>query len=94
MFGFPILYLRPNVNMKNIPPLVLPYFHWLVTKDPNLLLFEFNILCRSYNYFNDAHKLKLFYATLKYFALRWFMGLGEGSILNWEGMNNLKKKVP
>jgi hypothetical protein len=34
----------------------------------------------------DAHKLKLFLATLKDSALRWFMGLGESSIRYWEDM--------
>ena len=47
-------------------------------------LFEFDILCRSYNYLQDAHKLKLFPATLKDSSFRWFMGLGEYSIRTWE----------
>ena len=56
-------------------------------------MFEFDILCRIYIYINDAPKLKLFTSTLKDSALRWFMGLRDGSILNWEGMKNtfLKK---
>ena len=56
-------------------------------------MFEFDILCRIYNYINDAPKLKLFTSTLKDSALRWFMGLRDGSILNSEGMKNtfLKK---
>ena len=58
------------------------------TKDPNAFLFEIYILCRSYNYINDAQKLKLFPATLKYVALRWFMGLGEYTIRTWEQMKN------
>jgi hypothetical protein len=64
-FGFPILDLMPNVNMKNIPPSVLPNFRGMVTEDPDAFLFEFDILCRSYNYVDDAQKLKLFPATLK-----------------------------
>jgi hypothetical protein len=72
--------------MKNIPPYALPYFHGMFRKDPNSFLFEFDILCRSYNYVNDAQKLKLFPSTLKDFALRWFMGLGEHTIRSWDDM--------
>ena len=53
-FGFPILDLAPNVNMKNIPPYVLPNFYGKNTEDPNNFLFEFGILCRSYKYITDA----------------------------------------
>ena len=56
------------------------------TKDPDSFLFEFDILCRSYNYTDNAQKLKLFPATLKDSALRWFMSLGEHTILSWDGM--------
>jgi hypothetical protein len=52
------------------------------TEDPDLFLFKFDILCRSYNYSDDAQKLKLFPATMKYLALRWFMSLGENTILS------------
>jgi hypothetical protein len=79
-FGFPILDLMPNVTMKNIPPSVLPNFIGMVTKDPDAFHFEFDILCRSYNYVDDAQKLKLFPATLKDSALRWFMGIEDYSI--------------
>jgi hypothetical protein len=92
-FGFPILDLMPNVNMKNIPPSVLPNFRGMVTEDPYAFLFEFDILCRSYNYVDDAQKLKLFPTTLKDSALRWFMGLEDYSIRSWEDMKStfLKK---
>ena len=62
-------------------------------EDPNAFLFEFAILCRSYNYTKDAQKLKLFLATLKDAALRWFMGLGEYTIRTWDQMKStfLKK---
>ena len=79
-FGFPILDLTQNVNMKNINPSVLLTFHGLSTEDPNSFLFEFDILCRRYNYVSDAQKLKLFLATLNDVSLRWFMGLGEYTI--------------
>ena len=61
--------------MKSIPPFLLDTF-----------LFEFDILCRSYNYLQDAHKLKLFLATLKDSTLRWFMGLGESTIRTKDDM--------
>ena len=79
--------------MKNIPPSALPHFHGMSSEDPDSFLFEFDILCRSYNYILDAQKLKLFPATLKESALRWFMGLGEHTIRTWEEMKSafLKK---
>jgi hypothetical protein len=85
-FGFPILDLVQNVTMKNIPLSALPTFHGKNSEDPDVFLFEFDILCRSYNYLQDAHKLKLFPATLKDSALRWFMSLGEYNIRSWEDM--------
>jgi hypothetical protein len=85
-FGFPILDLVQNVSMKNIPLSALPTFHGKNSEDPDVFLFEFDILCKSYNYLQDAHKLKLFPATLKDSALRWFMSLGEYSIRSWEDM--------
>jgi hypothetical protein len=72
--------------MNNIPLSSLPHFHSMSTEDPFSFLFEFDILCRSYNYIDNAHKLKLFPATLKYSTLRWFMSLGEHTILSWDGM--------
>ena len=72
--------------MKNIPASALPHFHGMSYEDPDSFLFEFDILCSSYNYILDAQKLKLFPATLKESALRWFMGLGEHTIRTWEEM--------
>ena len=79
--------------MKNINPSILPTFHGMSTEDPDAFLFEFDILCRSYNYVNDAQKLKLSPATLKDAALRWFMGLEEYTIRTWDQMKGtfLKK---
>jgi hypothetical protein len=92
-FGFPILDRAPNVSMKNINPSILPTFHGMSTKDLDAFLFEFDILCRSYNYIDDAQKLKLFIATLKNATLRWFMDLGEYTIRSWDEMKKtfLKK---
>ena len=85
-FVFPILDTAQDINMKNIPPSSLPAFYWKSNEYPDTFLFEFDILCISYNYLKDAHKLKLFLATLKDSSLRWFMGLGEYSIRTWEDM--------
>jgi hypothetical protein len=88
-FGFPILDTTPNVNMRNILLSSLPTFYGKSSEYPYTFLFEFDILCRSYNYLQDAEKLKLFSATLKDSALRWFMGLGESSIRSWEAMKDI-----
>ena len=68
-FGFPILDTMQNVSMKNIPAASLPTFYGKNSEDPDTFLFEFDILCRTYNYLQDAQKLKLFPATLKDSAL-------------------------
>lgn len=75
--------------MKNIPPFVLPNFYGMSTKDPDSFLFEFDILCRTYGYIDDTHKLCLFPATLKAAALKWFMGLGEQTIASWDDMRSI-----
>ena len=83
--GFPISDL-PAGTMKNIPLSALPNFHGLSTEDPDEFLFEFDILCRSYDYVTNAQKLKLFPTTLKGNALRWFMSLGGHVITTWDQM--------
>jgi hypothetical protein len=75
--------------MKNIPLSALPTFYSKNSEDPDTFLFEFEILSRRYNYLEDVHKLKIFLATLKDSALRWFMGLGESSIRSWESMKDI-----
>ena len=85
-FGFPILDTMQDVTMKNIPPSSLPTFYGKRNEDLDTFMFKFDILCRSYNYLQDAHKLKLFPATLKDFTLIWFMGLGESTIKTWDDM--------
>eukprot|EP00253_Pinus_taeda_P016598 PITA_16598 len=72
--------------MKNIPPAALPNFHGLSSEDIDEFLFEFDILCRSYDYVTPAQKLKLFPTTLKGNALRWFMSLGAQVITMWDQM--------
>ena len=75
--------------MKNIIPSVLPRFYGKEKEDPNEFIFEFDILCRSYDYTTNPHKMKLFPATLKDNALRWFMSLGEGTITTWDRMKHV-----
>ena len=72
--------------MKNISPSTLPHFHGLTTEHPDTFLFEFVVLCRTYDYAEDEQKLKLFPSTLKGAALRWFMGLPGNSITTWAQM--------
>jgi hypothetical protein len=88
---FPITNIptRGIATMKNIPLSSLPNFHGLSTEDPDEFLFEFDILCRSYDYTTTAQKLKLFPATLKGNALRWFMSLGGENISTWVQMRQL-----
>lgn len=92
-FKFPIPAQGTNANLKNIPPTTLPHFYGLITKDLDTFLFEFDVLCRSYDYTTDAHRLKLFPSTLKDSTLHWFMSLGEDFIVDWDTMreNFLKK---
>lgn len=71
---------RGETPMKNIQLSALPNFHGLSSEDPDEFLFEFDILCRSYDYVSHNQKLKLFPTTLKGNPLRWFMGLGAQAI--------------
>lgn len=72
--------------MKNMlfPSLLL--FHGTSSEDLDYFLFEFNILCRSCNYYDDAHKLKLFPSTQKDSSPRWFMSFKEHNIYSWDDM--------
>jgi len=90
---YPVVDSAANAPMKTIPLKHIPTFHGLTSEDPDAFLFEFNVLCRGYDYTTDPQKLKLFPSTLKGAALRWFMGLGGGVINNWDQMKEsfLKK---
>jgi len=72
-----------SAPMKNISPTVLPTFRGISLENPDQFLFEFKLLCRTYDYEHDNKKLKLFPSTLKDNALRWFMGLAVDSITSW-----------
>eukprot|EP00253_Pinus_taeda_P022836 PITA_22836 len=90
---YPIVDSAANAPMEAIPLQHIPTFHGLTSEDPNAFLFEFDVLCKGYDYTTDPQKLKLFPSTLKGAALRWFMGLGGGVINNWDQMKEsfLKK---
>ena len=73
--AFPIKETNGDTKMKNISPSSLPQFCGLTTKDLNNFLFEFFVICQTYDYADDEQKLKLFPSTLNDAALCWFMGL-------------------
>lgn len=85
-YGFPIFYEDTTTKMKSISPSILPNFHGLRNEGLEIFPFQFEVLCRSYDYLLDPKKLKLFLATLKHGALKWFMGLGTHTIRTWEEM--------
>ena len=85
-FEFPIVVTRDEAPMKNIPLSSLPSFQGMAVEDPNTFFFEFDVLCRGYEYTSDAQKLKLFPTTLKGATLRCFMRLGSSTIRTWNDM--------
>ena len=65
-FEFPIRDLRGVAPMKSIPSHVLPNFHGLENEDPDVFLFQFEVLCRIYGtYCSNDQKLNVFPLTLK-----------------------------
>jgi hypothetical protein len=93
IFEFPIQESNGETKMKNINPSALPHFHGLLSKYPDTLLFEFAIICRTYDYTTDEHKLKLLPSTLKNSTLRWFMSLEGNTITNWYQMENTFNEI-
>ena len=63
--SFPIWETNGDTKMKNISPSALPHFHGLTTEDLDTFMFEFVVLCWTYDYAEDEQKLKLFPSTLK-----------------------------
>ena len=88
-FPFPLPSLVTNANLKNIPPIALPKLYGLAMEDPDTFLFEFDILYHTFDYNTNAHKLKLFPATLKESTLWWFMGLGANVVGTSDEMQTL-----
>ena len=75
-----------DTNINNISPSALPHFHGLATEDPDTFLFEFFVICLTYDYADDEKKLKIFPSTLKDATFCWFMGLPGDSITTWAQM--------
>lgn len=88
-FEFPINDLGGVTQMHIIPPSSLPNVHDLTNDDPDTFLFEFEILCRGYDYCTNVQRLKVFPLTLKGATLLWFMSLGGNCIQTWENMKNM-----
>jgi hypothetical protein len=57
---FPIGDLGAGAPTKPIPLAALPNFHGLVLEDLDTFVFEFDIVCRGYDYMTEARKLKIF----------------------------------
>jgi len=53
-FEFPIGDIRGEDPMKNMTLSSLPYFQGMTVEDPDTFLFEFDVLCKSYDYVSDA----------------------------------------
>ena len=88
-FGFPIFDEDTTTTIKNISPSILPNFHWLRNDDPETFIFDFEVLCRSYDSFLDTQNLILLPTTLKDAESKWFMGLGAHSIRACEETKNV-----
>ena len=84
--AFPIREADGETKMKNISPSALPHFHGITFEDPDTFIFEFFVVCRTYDYTSDDQKLKLFPSTLNDAALRWFMSLPGDNITTWAQM--------
>ena len=88
-FEFPIRYSRGVAPTKIIPPDVLPNFHSLENEDPDVFLFQFEVLCRGYGYCANDQNLNVFPLNLKGTSLRWFMSLRGNCIQTWEDMKHV-----
>ena len=55
--------------MKRIPPRVLPNFHGLENEEPDVFLFQFEVVCIGYGYYANDQKLNVFPLALKGTAL-------------------------
>jgi len=77
---FPIIESNGEARMKNISLVSLSDFHGLTTKYPNTFMFEFVVVCRTYDCSYDEENLKLFPSTQKDAALCWFISQLGGKI--------------
>ena len=51
--AFPIRETNGDTKMKNISPSALPHFQGLTSEDLDTFLFEFVVICRTYDYTTD-----------------------------------------
>jgi hypothetical protein len=58
VFQFPTKETEEKMRMKYINHCP-SHFHGLISKDPNTILFGFEVLCKTYDYKTDAQKIKL-----------------------------------
>ena len=70
--------------MKNINPSSFPHFHGYASEDPDTFIFEFEVVCKTYDYMSKAKKLKLLPSTSKDATLRLFMSLEVNNVEIWE----------
>lgn len=84
--------MRFQISICVIPPLC-GLLSLLIGSLLDAFLFEFDVLCRGYDYTTDPKNLKLFPSTLKGVDLRWFMGLGGRTINSWEEMKTSFLKI-
>ena len=89
MLSFFIRQTTRQAPMKNISPSVLLKFHGKYTEYLGEFLFEFDILCRSYDYISIENTLKLFFSTMKGNSLQFFMSLGGETITTWYQMKHV-----
>jgi len=78
--AFPIKEANGDARMKKISPSTIPHFHGLTLEDLDTFLFEFVVICRTYDYTSDDQKLKFFPSSLKDASLCWFVGLPGDNI--------------
>ncbi len=83
---YPIVNQVANAPMKPIPLQSIPNFHGMIMEDLDAFLFEFDVICKGYDYTTDPQKLKLFPSNLKGAAFRWFMGVGGHTINSLDDM--------
>ena len=85
---FPIRDFDDQSPLQNINPLAFPKFLGLSSKDLDTFIFEFEVVCRTYDYFIDAKKLRFSPSTLKDASLRWFMSVATNNKATWEKMKD------
>jgi hypothetical protein len=68
-FECPIRDTKDDTHMRNISPSTLHIFNGFSSEDRDNFTFEFDVLCKTYDYTKNAHKMKLFLTTLKNLTL-------------------------